>query len=76
MKTLKITLIAVVFGLIGCGQSNSEGTSDTTDPNTPGPVTEMDRDRYNLNPNDEVVYGSIDSVLQDSIRADSINRNQ
>ena len=39
MKTLKITLIAVVFGFIGCGQSNSEGTSDTTDPNTPGPVT-------------------------------------
>lgn len=78
MKTLQITLLGLVFGLIiGCGQSNNtEGTSDITDPNTPGPVTEMDKDRYNLNPNDEVVYGSMDSMLQDSTRIDTINRNQ
>lgn len=76
MKTLRIAIFTIVFGLIGCGQSNSDGTSNTTDPNAPGPVTEMDRDRYNLNPNDEVVYGSVDSIMQDSARMDSINRNQ
>ncbi|MBD1430522.1 hypothetical protein [Sphingobacterium litopenaei] len=70
MKTLSVVCIILLLLAMGCGQSNSD--SKNVEENSPGPVTEPDRQRYNLNPNDEVVYGSVDSLNQDSIRRDSL----
>jgi len=48
--------------LTACGPSKKEKTGG------PGPVTESDKTRYNLNPNDEVRYGTPDTVSKDSIK--------
>lgn len=70
MKTLSILFTFLLFLIIGCGQSTNE-TQDN-EVNAPGPVTQADRDRYNLNAHDELNYGSMDSVMRDSLRADSL----
>ncbi|WDF70153.1 hypothetical protein PQ465_07185 [Sphingobacterium oryzagri] len=42
---------------------------------TPGPVTEMDKSRYNLNSTDEPLYGTTDTLKQDSLqKADSLRK--
>ncbi len=55
-------LIAItsVIWLTGC-----KGPQKDTN-GTPGPVTESDKSRYNLNPTDELRYGTLDSTNQDS----------
>jgi ABC-type Fe3+-citrate transport system substrate-binding protein len=70
MKTSSILLITFLLIVIGCGQTNNE--SQENDTNSPGPVTESDKQRYNLNSNDELIYGSTDTLNQDSLRADSL----
>lgn len=62
-------VVASIFILWGCGQSNNEKTGN------PGPITESDKSRYNLNSADEIKYGTIDSIKMDSIRKDSMERN-
>lgn len=70
MKILSVLFLAVGLFMIGCGQSNKD--SQNNELNSPGPVTESDKNRYNLNSNDELVYGSVDSVMQDSLHADTV----
>lgn len=71
MKTLSGIFFILLLLIMGCGQSSKE--SQNVEENGPGPVTEADKQRYNLNTNDEVAYGSIDTVNQDSILQDSLN---
>lgn len=54
-----ITITSVIW-LTGC-KGPQKDTSGT-----PGPVTESDKSRYNLNPTDELRYGTLDSTNQDS----------
>lgn len=70
MKNVSVLITLLLLLVIGCGQSNK---SQDNEVNSPGPVTESDKNRYNLNPNDELNYGSMDSVMRDSLRADSLN---
>ncbi len=58
-----------IFIVAGCGQSKNEG--DETGSSTPGPITESDKSRYNLNAPDEVIYGTMDSIQSDSTAKDS-----
>ena len=72
MKNLSILSIFLLSLLIGCGQSTNE--SQENDENSPGPVTEADKQRYNLNTNDELIYGTVDTLNQDSLRLDSLKK--
>jgi hypothetical protein len=71
MKNFSLLFSTLMLIVIGCGQSNND--SQDNEMNSPGPITESDKNRYNLNPNDEIIYGSMDSVMRDSLRADSSN---
>ncbi|WP_164122631.1 MULTISPECIES: hypothetical protein [Sphingobacterium] len=51
-----------VLLLSACGPSKKEKAVG------PGPVTESDKTRYNINPNDEVRYGIPDTVDRDSVK--------
>ncbi|WP_149915720.1 hypothetical protein [Sphingobacterium cavernae] len=72
MKNLSILSILLLSLLIGCGQSTNE--SQENEENSPGPVTEADKQRYNLNSNDELIYGTVDTLNQDSLRMDSLKK--
>lgn len=72
MKTSTILSLLFLFVIIGCGQSTNK-ESQETDAAAPGPVTQSDKNRYNLGTNEELVYGSMDSVMRDSLKADSLN---
>jgi len=71
MKNLSILISMFLLIIIGCGQSNND--SQDNEVNSPGPVTQSDKNRYNLNSNDEFNYGSMDSLMRDSLRGDSLN---
>lgn len=71
MKNLSILFSIFLLIIIGCGQSNND--SQDNEVNSPGPITQSDKNRYNLNPNDELNYGSMDSVIRDSLGGDSLN---
>ncbi len=65
--------VVVTLSLIACGNSKSEKVEDSN----PGPVSEMDKSRYNLNQTDEPLYGTTDTLKQDSLaKADSIKKTQ
>lgn len=67
MKTNYFLVVGIgAFLLSGCGQSKKEKTGG------PGPVTESDKTRYNINPNDEVRYGTPDTVRKDSTKGDTV----
>jgi hypothetical protein len=72
MKNLSILSIFLLSLLMSCGQSTKE--SQESDENSPGPVTEADKQRYNLNTNDELIYGTVDTLNQDSLRLDSLKK--
>ena len=71
MKKIKLLGLAFILFNISCNQSSNETQDSNTNPNAPGPVTEVDKNRYNLNPNDEVVYGTADTINQDSLSVDT-----
>ena len=76
MKTLKVFCLATIFIHLSCNnQTTSESENSLSNPDNPGPITESDKNRYNLNPNDEVKYGTLDSVMQDSIKQDSLENH-
>lgn len=62
-------MVLNVILTMGCGNTSTDQTEK------PGPVTESDKSRYNLNPTDELRYGTLDSANQDSTDTvtDSIN---
>jgi hypothetical protein len=61
-------LMGIILGIgaLSCG-SNQEQQD-------PGPVTEMDKTRYNLNNSDELLYGTSDTLKQDSLAKDSLDK--
>ncbi|TDS12201.1 hypothetical protein [Sphingobacterium paludis] len=76
MKKMFLTGLAVLpFFMFSCG-GNDEKKATDTDESTPGPVSEMDKSRYNLNSTDEPLYGTTDTLKQDSLeKADSLKKN-
>ncbi|HLS96115.1 hypothetical protein BC792_103106 [Sphingobacterium allocomposti] len=76
MKKL-VLLFAVSCSLIAiaCGDSSKSTTTEGGE-STPGPVSEADKSRYNLNSTDEPLYGTSDTLKQDSLqREDSLRRS-
>jgi len=70
MKVSYFIFSFVVLGmLISCGNGEAETTEN------PGPVNEMDQSRYNLNPSDKSLYGTTDSINQDSLIGDSLSES-
>ncbi|TDQ80003.1 hypothetical protein [Sphingobacterium yanglingense] len=59
-----ITMLSALL-MIGCRSS----TKEVSGKSGPGPVTESDKSRYNLNPTDELRYGTLDSANLDSMDA-------
>lgn len=53
--------------LVSCASGNGDTTEVNTDTLSPGPITEMDKSRYNLNESDELLHDSQDSVSQDTL---------
>jgi len=76
MKKFKTIWVGLIFICFGCSEFNSdnslESTIDDVEPNMPGPVTESDAQRYNLNTHDEFLYGRIDSTTKDSVTKDTL----
>ncbi len=69
MKILNfIFSFGVLIMLSSCG--NGKNDKDATD--NPGPVNEMDQSRYNLNQTDKSLYGTTDTINQDSVAQDSL----
>lgn len=66
MKTTYFLFVVASIGMtMSCRQPEKEKTGG------PGPVTESDKTRYNINPNDEVRYGTPDTTKKDSIKGDT-----
>lgn len=63
MKYFHLLYCLLIFVFLSCGpQETSNGE------NGPGPVSETDRQRFNLNPADELHYETLqDSIMQDSM---------
>lgn len=71
MKNNYLFMVAIsVCTVMACGQTKEEKTD------SPGPITESDKTRYNLSPSDELEYGTIDSLQSDSARQDSAERHR
>ncbi len=76
MKTTTFVLFASLLLLLwSCGGGSSDSNAADTVETTPGPVSEMDKSRYNLNSTDEPLYGTTDTLKQDSLqKADSLKK--
>ena len=74
MKKLALLFVLVVpLYLVSCGNDTEKKVEG--EESTPGPVSEMDKSRYNLNSTDEPLYGTTDTLKQDSIKkADSLKK--
>ena len=53
-------LFATIF--LACSGGDDRSSTKDTDSITPGPVTEMDRSRYNLNEPDELLHEMQDPI--------------
>lgn len=53
--------------LLSCASGNRNETDLDADTLSPGPITEMDKSRYNLNETDEMLHDSQDSVAADTL---------
>ncbi len=63
IKTIKYSIIFLALAMFSsCSGGNGSSTDVDTDTVSPGPVSEMDRSRYNLNEPDEMVHEMQDSV--------------
>lgn len=63
MNNIKYILTLMSAALFfSCSGGNSNSSDIDTDTITPGPVSEMDRSRYNLNEPDEMLHEMQDSV--------------
>ncbi|HLT86533.1 MAG TPA: hypothetical protein VKZ57_03025 [Sphingobacterium sp.] len=56
-----VALMAIALSF-SCSGGNSNSSDIDTDTISPGPVSEMDRSRYNLNESDEMLHEMHDSV--------------
>ena len=75
MKHQMKGIIAVLFSIVLLTACQSRDKQTSTDENTPGPVGEEDKSRYNLNASDEALYGTTDTLKQDSLEtADSLRK--
>lgn len=67
-NTLKYFMISLAVScLLSCASGNSDDTDLDADTLSPGPITEMDKSRYNLNETDEMLHDSQDSVVADTL---------
>lgn len=64
LEIKKIAILVAVLALFSC--SGSSNTSSDPEKEPPGPVTEMDRSRYNLNAPDEMLQEMQDSTAMDT----------
>lgn len=68
MKTVHFLYLSLFILTMSCGQSTT-----TNEETGPSPISETDKQRYNLNPADQMHHETIqDSVMQDSILQDSL----
>ncbi len=74
MNKLIFTLIGAVISLFGIASCNQK-TEDKGNGVDSGPVTEVDKQRYNMNSNDVTIYDPLDSTGIDSINKDTSGRN-
>lgn len=66
MKVVATLFLSIIM-FMACQSGGKEET--TTDESTPGPVSDMDKSRYNLNAADEILYGTTDTLKKDSLEA-------
>lgn len=64
MEIKKIAVMAAIGVLFSC--SGGSNTSSDPEKQPPGPVTEMDKSRYNLNAPDEMLQEMQDSTAIDT----------
>lgn len=63
IKTIKYSIIFLALAMFSaCSGGNGSSANVDTDTISPGPVSEMDKSRYNLNEPDEMVHEMQDSV--------------
>jgi len=67
-KNLIYSLGAIILGISALSCGSEQETKD------PGPVTQMDKTRYNLNSSDVQLYGTTDTLKQDSLAKDSLDK--
>jgi hypothetical protein len=71
MVKLNLLFIPLFACCIACGNR-----TETNEEAGPGPISEPDKQRYNLNPSDEMLYDSLDSLVADSLAQDSLKRKE
>ncbi len=72
----KLTYL-IGFALLSVGiTSCNQNTQDKGAGAEPGPVTEVDKQRYNLNSTDVRLYDSPDSTRIDSVNKDTSDRSR
>lgn len=64
----QFSIAAIILSLISC-QQKSESSQDES---LQTPVTEDDKTRYNISPNDHAIIRSQDSSIMDSITVDTL----
>lgn len=63
MNNIKYIMVLMTTALFfSCSGGNSNSSDVDTDTVSPGPVSEMDRSRYNLNEPDEILHEMQDSA--------------
>lgn len=68
MKIYHFLYLSLMFILFSCGQSTTP-----SEESGPGPMSETDRQRYNINPSDEMHHETLqDSLMKDSLAQDSL----
>lgn len=67
--TLFLMTLMIIWVLSGCGPKQQESTE------VPGPVTESDKYRYGINPNDEMSYNDLDSTDMDTTNKDTTKKD-
>ncbi len=68
MKMIYYFVIGISVLMLNACESSTETVKTVNH----GPVTESDKIRYNLNPTDEIRYGSPDSLDNDSLQTDTL----
>lgn len=74
IKYLAASLVLVLT--FSCSGGNNDTSDIDTDTISPGPVSEMDRSRYNLNEPDEMLHEMQDSAGIGTAPMDSAEKNK
>ncbi|MBD1421821.1 hypothetical protein [Sphingobacterium chuzhouense] len=77
MNKIKYIVALMATALFfSCSGGNSNSSDVDTDTVSPGPVSEMDRSRYNLNQPDEMLHEMQDSAGIGTGTTDSVEKNK